>query len=138
MSDHVKNDKTKRAARRALRGVPQPFRELVADKGFLRADEHPEIEGPISIFGYDGLIHFERADANEWRQFRLDRARKLGTHTATDWQQLLIRVGCCAICGAADKQLFKDHVVPLARGGCDCIQNIQPLCFSCNSRKGSR
>jgi len=40
----------------------------------------------------------------------------------------------CLCCGLA-KKLTADHVVPLSKGGTNYIENIQPLCSSCNSRK---
>lgn len=42
----------------------------------------------------------------------------------------------CLCCGADDKPLTVDHVVPVSRGGSNNIENIQPLCRSCNSSKG--
>jgi len=31
-----------------------------------------------------------------------------------------------------------DHVVPLARGGLHCAENLRPTCATCNHRKGAR
>jgi 5-methylcytosine-specific restriction protein A len=43
----------------------------------------------------------------------------------------------CKRCGS-DHKLAVDHIRPLARGGSDRITNLQTLCGSCNSSKGTK
>jgi len=70
------------------------------------------------------------------RSVRLAEARALGTHTAEEWAALVeVCASLCVRCGA-DGRLFKDHIVPIYQGGSDSIENLQPLCPSCNSSKG--
>lgn len=40
----------------------------------------------------------------------------------------------CIYCGSKDN-LTADHVIPIAKGGHDSLDNILPCCFSCNSSK---
>lgn len=68
------------------------------------------------------------------------RARKRGdgtTHTLAEWQEVVaLHGGCCAYCGAT-AVLVRDHIIPLARGGSNAIDNIAPACRSCNARKAA-
>jgi 5-methylcytosine-specific restriction endonuclease McrA len=41
----------------------------------------------------------------------------------------------CLRCGSRTS-LTVDHVIPLGRGGSNAIDNIQPLCSTCNGIKG--
>jgi len=43
----------------------------------------------------------------------------------------------CKPCGAT-KKLTLDHIIPVARGGEDTLGNMQVLCRSCNSKKGTK
>jgi 5-methylcytosine-specific restriction endonuclease McrA len=43
----------------------------------------------------------------------------------------------CLCCGST-KQISLDHVVSVKNGGENSIENLQPLCKSCNSTKGFR
>lgn len=62
-----------------------------------------------------------------------------GMFTADEWNAMLDRYGHqCLACHATDKRLVSDHVIPLARGGSNTIDNIQPLCEQCNNRKKAR
>jgi 5-methylcytosine-specific restriction endonuclease McrA len=70
---------------------------------------------------------------------RYDRIRRNGgRHTDQEWLDLCVEYGHkCPSCGKS-KPLTKDHIVPIAKGGTDSIDNIQPLCRSCNSIKGTK
>jgi len=58
-----------------------------------------------------------------------------GSHTFEEWQEMCKKFKQkCAECGK-EKKLTKDHIKPLSAGGTDNIENIQPLCRNCNSRK---
>lgn len=45
--------------------------------------------------------------------------------------------GCLAY-GATGVELTIDHVIPKSHGGPKTIDNMQPLCFKCNLKKGAR
>lgn len=75
-------------------------------------------------------------DAGLKRSERLANARRLGTHSPEEWEALLQVCGEeCLRCGDSTEKV-KDHIVPIYMGGSDAIENIQPLCRSCNSSKG--
>ena len=69
------------------------------------------------------------------RSDRLAAARRIATHTQEEWTALLSALGGrCLVCGA-ESDICKDHINPLYLGGSDGIDNLQPLCRSCNSKK---
>lgn len=43
----------------------------------------------------------------------------------------------CVSCGSKDK-LHLDHIIPIAKGGKNKLENIQILCGKCNITKGDR
>jgi len=58
--------------------------------------------------------------------------------TAEEWQSVLRQFdGKCACCGSCN-DVSMDHVIPLSKGGRHAIENIQPLCRSCNSKKRTK
>lgn len=73
---------------------------------------------------------------SQLRSQRLKAAREKGTHTSEEWDEMKGFFGECVICGSKEN-IVKDHIVPLYQGGSDAISNLQPLCSSCNSRKGA-
>jgi cytidyltransferase-like protein len=72
----------------------------------------------------------------------------VGFHSDTEWEELKNSFGFrCAECGISEDELLirwegtqftkltRDHILPISKGGTDFIQNIRPLCISCNSSK---
>ena len=70
------------------------------------------------------------------------RAKKIASgesFTATEWRALTEHYdNKCLCCGRTDVKLTADHVIPLSKGGPSSIDNIQPLCASCNSSKNTK
>lgn len=79
--------------------------------------------------------------ARRSRKARADRKRKVRmarvTHDLTDaqWVTLKETWGGCAYCGATDRALQRDCVLPISRGGRYTIDNVVPACRSCNTSK---
>lgn len=62
-----------------------------------------------------------------------------GSFTPQEWRNLCSKFdNRCVCCGANNVVLAVDHIVPVSQGGTSNISNIQPLCKSCNSSKGTR
>jgi 5-methylcytosine-specific restriction endonuclease McrA len=72
----------------------------------------------------------------------------VGSYTTAEWQTLIAQYDRCPMCrrlwieipplptGAS--VITADHIVPISKGGSNSIENIQPLCYSCNSKKGAK
>lgn len=75
---------------------------------------------------------------NAERMRNMTKAVALGTHEQWQWWRLLGFYGrqCCR-CGSKAR-IAKDHIRPVSRGGSDGLDNLQPLCQGCNSRKLAR
>ena len=75
------------------------------------------------------------------RKRRARKARAEGSHTRAAFVELCeFHDRQCLACGKRFPlvELDEDHIVPLSKGGSDRIENIQPLCGSCNSSKGAQ
>lgn len=83
----------------------------------------------------NGLPITNRRINRKLRSDRLKSARLIATHTIDEWYDMLdFFEWTCAICFTTEK-ITKDHIIPISLGGSDGIENLQPLCRSCNTGK---
>lgn len=61
-----------------------------------------------------------------------------GAFTQAEWNALCERYGHRCVCCKEETPLTVDHIIPLIKGGTNYIQNLQPLCGTCNSIKGTK
>lgn len=66
------------------------------------------------------------------------RAQSSQHYTKAEWRALCVQYNNLCLCCGKRRPLAADHVIPLYSGGSDDISNIQPLCKSCNSKKGTQ
>jgi 5-methylcytosine-specific restriction endonuclease McrA len=75
--------------------------------------------------------------ANRYRTKLL--ANTVNHFTAQEWLDLCEKYdNKCLACKRTDVKLTVDHVIPISKLGSNSIDNIQPLCQPCNSRKSAR
>lgn len=89
----------------------------------------------------------KKAYALDWKKKNMEkvlihsanrRAKYNGKITLKEWHALCEKFENKCVCCGEKKKLTKDHIIPISCGGKNVIENIQPLCQSCNSLKGKR
>lgn len=85
----------------------------------------------LLVIGFDGSTGFGMSP-QKWilRTNRISRP----------WVKDLLREregGKCASCKRGTKNLAVDHIVPLSKGGCNDLVNLQLLCYDCNEKKAN-
>lgn len=124
------NEKAKERRQKDL----EHYREI----GRKSYERHAEERRKYSLEYYK--LHPEKSVAANNRRRALKYASKT-THTEEEWQDLKTFYNFnCLCCGKQEPEikLTRDHVLPLTQGGSDSIDNVQPLCARCNSKKNNK
>lgn len=64
--------------------------------------------------------------------------RKLVPQYVKTLKHLLHKYNFMCVRCSSEENLTIDHIFPVSRGGSDDVENLQILCKSCNSKKGSK
>lgn len=115
---------------KGTKGLVKPNKGTFGHGRSIKPQDHPRWKGGISKEkGYSSLLAHRR---------KIHKNGNGGTHTQGEWETLKAQYNwTCPCCKKQEPKvkLTKDHIIPLTKGGSDNIENIQPLCGSCNSKK---
>ena len=90
-------------------------------------------------WNWKGGISKSKRYARYWSALYKFRKKGAGGHfTLGEWENLKIQYNwTCPSCQLKEPSILltMDHIVPITRDGSNNIENIQPLCRICNSKK---
>lgn len=132
-----KNADSRRKLERKKQGIAAERREYCRN-GHLYNDENSYIYPPGS--GRRKCRLCEKARRHKFRR-KLAGDPDPSKCTSQRWEQIKAKYNyTCLCCGKSepDIKLTIDHIIPTIKGGTHTLDNVQPLCVSCNSSKGSK
>jgi 5-methylcytosine-specific restriction endonuclease McrA len=123
-------------------------RVLARNKAWNAA--HPEVMAAIENAWNENNPGKKAKRIAEWAKnhpeaikvkFNKHRAKMLGnggSFTVNEWKHLCKAARYKCLDCRKRRKLEADHIIPVSKGGTSNIDNIQPLCRTCNARKGTK
>ncbi len=111
---------------------PSPRGRVASLKTLKKMSESHK--GEKCHFWKGGISTYER---KKWLNLQRHYKKKGngGWHTQEEWNELCKKWNNGCACCKRKIKLTIDHIIPVSKGGNNSIENIQPLCQSCNSKK---
>lgn len=148
--EHCKNISISRLKRKSILGfINSPkTRDKMSESFKGRVDSAETTEkrsianrGDKNSFWIDGRTNDTKH--RSWIKNKRNRDKRTigGTHSLEEWEKLkLDNEYTCVCCKRKEPEikLTEDHIIPVSKNGTNFIDNIQPLCRSCNSKKGNK
>ena len=118
--------------------------KMLGNKVHLGSKASDELRKKLSLVhgGIGGTVE-ERSRYRNWQKNLWSKRKKeaSGGHSFEEWELLKAQYNwTCPSCQKKESEikLTQDHIIPLSRGGSENIENIQPLCKSCNCKKHTK
>ena len=115
------------------RKLSEEHKKKISQKSALRGERHWQWKGGIT----------KNKEYRSWIKNKHNRLKRIaeGNYTWKEWKELKKKYNySCVMCGRKEPEikLTIDHIIPISKRGTNWISNIQPLCRSCNSKKGKK
>lgn len=107
-------------------------------KAWNKGKKVPKITGENHYLWKGGISATQEYHNFYKKQYKYRKRGATGSHTKQEWESLKKHYQHMCLCCKRTEleiELTEDHIIPLSKGGSNNIENIQPLCRSCNGKK---
>lgn len=130
------NRKTGYSTKRKGFVMPEETKEKIRQTKLKNKEYYSNWKGGISIGKNKTKYYTFKSKQRSYR-----RKMAVGDFSLEEWELLKKQYNhTCPCCKLSEPEinLTIDHIIPLIKGGTNNLENIQPLCLSCNCKKHTK